>query len=472
MMKKLIANRKLWLYLVFAVGIILGVILILSSLKRHATVIVDEVPYSVETNAWKVSGVLRKAGLTVSDDDLVVPPTNKWIGQDTVIHVTTAQTITVVTEEEEYTLVTAERIPAKILEELEIDFDELDQVLLNGVVINPQTPLVIHGPVVLEYRGDIRIDIEIDSLTQTIYTNQPTLGEALEAASINVNPFDWVSVPLSTPIEEPISVRIRRAQPVTVRVDDTEFTGKSAAPSVGLALEDVGLPLQNLDYSIPPEDEPIPEDRVIEIIRVSEDVVIATDETAYESEYVEDPETELDQYSVVQPGQVGLYATRERIQYENGEEAERKTEGSWQASIPQNELLGYGTKVVIRTEVVDGVTIEYWRKKYVYATSYEPCDNQGVCHDGTAGGYPLQIGIVAVTPQWYSVPNGLAMADLPVYVPGYGQGIIGDVGGGISGTPWIDVAYRPEDDFTWDAHWLTMYFLTPVPSWYAAIITP
>ena len=64
------------------------------------------------------------------------------------------------------------------------------------------------------------------------------------------------------------------------------------------------------------------------------------------------------------------------------------------------------------------------------------------------------------------------MADLPVYVPGYGPAIVGDVGGGISGTPWIDVAYRPEDDFTWDAHWLTMYFLTPVPSWYPAIITP
>jgi 3D (Asp-Asp-Asp) domain-containing protein len=257
-----------------------------------------------------------------------------------------------------------------------------------------------------------------------------------------------------------------------VKVGEETYTGKSAARSVGRALVDVGLSLQNLDYSIPREDEPIPVNREIELVRVSEEVVIATDEVAYESEYVEDPETELDQYSVVQPGQVGIYATRERIQYENGEEAGRSVEGSWQASVPQKELLGYGTKVVIRTEVVDGVTIEYWRKKYVYATSYEPCDNQGVCHDGTAGGYPLQIGIIAVTPQWYSVPNGLAMADLPVYVPGYGPAIVGDVGGGISGTPWIDVAYRPEDDFTWDAHWLTMYFLTPVPGWYPAIITP
>jgi len=472
MMKKLIANRKLWLYLIFAVGIILGVILILSSLKRQVTVIVDEVPFTVETNALKVSGVLRKAGLTVSDDDRVNPPMNKWLGEKNVIHVTTAQIITVETEDEEYTLLTAERVPANILEGLEIEWDTLSQVLLNGEVIDPHTPLVIHEPVVLEYKGAIEIEIEIDSVMQTVYTDQPTLGDALEAASIKVEPYDWVSMPLSTPIEEPISVTIRRAQPLTIRVNDTEFTGKSAAPTVGRALVDVGLPLQNLDYSIPAEDEPIPEGRVIEIMRVSEDVVIATDETAYESEYVEDPETELDQYSVVQPGQVGLYATRERIEYVNGEESGRSAEGSWQASIPQNELLGYGTKVVIRTEVVDGVTIEYWRKKYVYATSYEPCDNQGVCHDGTAGGYPLQIGIVAVTPQWYSVPNGLAMADLPVYVPGYGQGIIGDVGGGISGTPWIDVAYRPEDDFTWDAHWLTMYFLTPVPSWYAAIITP
>jgi 3D (Asp-Asp-Asp) domain-containing protein len=269
-----------------------------------------------------------------------------------------------------------------------------------------------------------------------------------------------------------MTVSIRRAQPITVKIGETTISGMSASLTVGEALQDAGVPLQNLDISLPPDDASLPENREIEVVRVREDVMVMTDEVAYENEYVEDPNTLLDQVSVIQPGQVGIVASRERVRYENGEAVERLAQDSWQASEARDGVLGYGTKVEIRTEVVDGITIEYWRKKTVYATSYEPCDNQGNCWDGTAGGYPLQMGIVAVTPQWYSVPNGLAMADLPVYVPGYGRAIIGDVGGGIPGTPWIDLAYRPEDNFTWDAHWTTMYFLTPVPDTYPAIIVP
>jgi len=460
------------MYLVFALGIIVGGVLIRASLMRTITLMVDEVPFTLETSALKVSGVLRTANLTLIDADQVTPPKNQWLGKETVIRVTTAQPITVVTDQDEFTLLTAERVPANILEVLEIDLDPQDQLLLNGEMIDPYIPLDIHAPVELQYKQAVKIDIEIDSVVQTIFTNQLTLGDALEDASIQVGLHDWISPHLMTPIEGSMTVTIRRAQPVTVTIGEASYMGETAETSVGRALMDVGLPLQNLDFSIPEEGAPLPEDRMIEIVRVFEDVIIATDEISYESEYVEDPETVLDQYSVVQPGQVGIYATRERVQYVNGEETSRTIEGTWQASDPQDEMLGYGTRIEIRTEVVDGVTIEYWRKKYVYATSYEPCDNQGVCHDGTAGGYPLQIGIVAVTPQWYSVPNGLAMADLPVFVPGYGRAIIGDVGGGISGTPWIDLAYRPEDDFTWDAHWTTMYFLTPVPNWYPAFITP
>lgn len=471
-MMKLFTQKKHWLYLIFALGIIIGVVLIRASLSRPITVIVDDVSFTLDTSALKVSGVLRAANLTVTDDDQVTPSEDEWLGKETVIEVTIAQPVTVVTDHGEFTLLTAKRVPADILDELEIDLGQLDTVLVDGEMIDPLSRLDITGPVVIHYKQAVKIDVEIDSVTQTIFTNQPILGTALEDAGIQVGEHDWVSVTLDTPIEGTMSLTIHRAQPVTVKVGEAILTGESAAKSVGRALVDIGLPLQNIDFSIPGEEEPIPEDREIEIIKVSENVVIVTDETAYESEYVEDPETELDQYSVIQPGQVGIFASRERIKYENGEETSRNSLGNWQASVPQNEVLGYGTKAVIRTEVVDGVTIEYWRKKYVYATSYEPCDNQGVCHDGTAGGYPLQIGIVAVTPQWYSVPNGLAMADLPLYVPGYGRAIVGDVGGGISGTPWIDVAYRPEDDFTWDAHWLTMYFLTPVPNWYPAFITP
>ncbi len=470
-MKVFLRNNKKWLYPGIILIVLIGVGLIWLGLTQDYKVTMDGETITVRTAALKVSGVLRAAGIEPTDQDHIVPAVDEWVWGQSIINIESARVILIKTPQEEISLFTAERIPANLLDELGITLYPQDQVWVNGEVIDPLKPLN-EGIHFLQYEPATPIILVIDNQESTIYTHQSTLGEALDDGDIQHAPQDRISHDLMTPINGPLEVKIRRAQPVTVHNMEASFTRQTAAATVGEALEDIGLPLQNLDYSIPAEDEPLPEDRQIEVVRVSEQILLMTDEVAYENEYVEDPNTVLDQTSVVEPGQVGIYATRERVQYENGEEVWRDEQESWQASEAKDGVLGYGTKIEIRTEVVDGVTIEYWRKKYVFATSYEPCDNQGVCHDGTAGGYPLQKGIVAVTPQWYSVPNGLGMADLPVYVPGYGHAIIGDVGGGIPGTPWIDVAYRPEDNFTWNAHWTTMYFLTPVPPWVPPIIVP
>ena len=52
-----------------------------------------------------------------------------------------------------------------------------------------------------------------------------------------------------------------------------------------------------------------------------------------------------------------------------------------------------------------------------------------------------------------------------MYVTGYGFGVIGDVGGGISGTPWIDLGFD-EESFKTQAFvgWVTMYLLMPAPA--------
>ena len=95
----------------------------------------------------------------------------------------------------------------------------------------------------------------------------------------------------------------------------------------------------------------------------------------------------------------------------------------------------------------------------LYATSYSPCRSGGSkCSSGTASGEPARKGIVAVIPSWYAYMSGQQ-----VYIPGYGYGIIGDTGGGIPGTNWIDLGYNDDDYVSWHS-WVTVYFLTPVPA--------
>jgi len=48
-------------------------------------------------------------------------------------------------------------------------------------------------------------------------------------------------------------------------------------------------------------------------------------------------------------------------------------------------------------------------------------------------------------------------------VPGYGAGVIADVGGGIPGKYWIDLGFTDEDFEPWHQNTI-LYFLTPAPA--------
>jgi resuscitation-promoting factor RpfB len=195
------------------------------------------------------------------------------------------------------------------------------------------------------------------------------------------------------------------------------------------------------------------------VVRVKEEVVLQKTELAYTTETTADPDTELDQTSVIQAGQPGLKVTRERVRYEDGTEVARVRDAEWTAREPVNRKIGYGTKVVIHTLDTPDGPIEYYRAVTVYATSYSPCrQGMGKCSLSTASGIPLKKGIIAVRGSWYS-----SLGLTKIYVPGYGVGTVADTGGGIPGKYWIDLGYGEEDFENWHQT-VTIYLLTPVPA--------
>lgn len=364
---------------------------------------------------------------------------------------------------------TDEHIPANLLKELNIVLFPHDRVLVNGIPVDPNLPLDGEGFTFIQFEPAKNILLLIDGDQVKLFTDQPTLGAALENASIFVGPQDWISESLLRLVDDNLAVTIRRAKPITVSVGERFVTGLTAAVTVGEALSDIGITPQNVDRTVPAEDEPLPENREVKLIQGSEQVIILTDETPYQNEYVEDPNTELDQISVVNRGQVGIFATRERVQFSDGVETWRDTPETWQASEVVDGVLGYGTLVKVRTAVVDGQEIEYWRKISVYANSYSPCriGIPGKCGYGTASGLPMGNGIIAVTRNWFN-----AMKFQRVFVQGYGFGTIADVGGGANYFDhyWIDLGFTDDTYQSWH-HWTTMYFLTPIPAWYPTVLT-
>ena len=449
--------------------ILVGICLVWLGLWQTSTVIYGVETIPVRTTAWRVSGVLRDAGISVGEDDRLTPEGDPWFWSPVVITVEPAREVLIRTPEDAVRLHTAERIPANLVAALEIALFPLDQVLVNGVEIDPHQPLNEEDFVLLQIQPAVAVTLVVDGRESTFYSQESTLGAALEAAAIRVSPQDWISEDLMTPLDDSLEVDIRQARTVRINTGETVLTGLTAATNVSDALADLGVNLQNLDYAIPAEDAPLPADGEIEVVQVAEQVIILKDEVPYQNEYVEDPNTILDQISVVTPGQTGVYASRERIRYADGEEIWRDEPESWQASEAADGVLGYGSKVQIRTEVVDGQEIEYWRKISVYATSFSPCRlglGEGVCNNRTASGLPLQKGIIGVTRSWYNM-----MRLQPVYVQGYGRGVIADIGGGslYFNHYWIDLGYSEADYQRWSS-WTTMYFLTPVPDWFPAVL--
>jgi len=222
-------------------------------------------------------------------------------------------------------------------------------------------------------------------------------------------------------------------------------------------LADGGIALQGLDQSVPAENEPIPADGFISVVRIREEILLEQAAIPYEVSYVADDELELDQRRVVEAGQPGILATRVRVRYEDGQEVSRETEAEWVARQPTTQTVAYGTKIVVRTITTSEGTFEYWRAVNVYATSYHPCEN-GTCSYTTASGTTLRNGVIAVRLKWFR-----SMVGQQMLVPGYGVGTIEDVGGGFPDRHWIDLGYTDEDYREWHSY-VTVYWLTPVPA--------
>jgi len=372
---------------------------------------------------------------------------------------TTQRTIYIVDGESLLTMSTNATTPKEILAEAGINLDSLDRVLLNGSFIPLDQTVLEVAANTLQLRRPVSLTLITSQGEQQIRSAAFTVGEVLQQASQTISAGDAIYPPLNTPVTDGMTITITSARDLTVSVDGKSVTLRSSAATVGKALAEAGLPLLGDDYSLPAENEAVPPDGQIKVVRVSESVLLAQKSLPFESELVASTDVPLDQNQILQPGENGLSIQRIRVRYENGVEISRVTENETVVRPPKNRVLAYGIKVEVKTANVGGVTIEYWRAVQMYATSYSPCRSGGdKCYSGTSSGKQLAKGMVGLRYSWY-----LAMGGQQLFIPGYGFASVEDVCGGCVGKPWIDLGYSDNDYEQWSS-WVTVYFLTPVPS--------
>ena len=365
------------------------------------------------------------------------------------------QTITIIDGDQIRQLTTAERVPASLLTQADIHMAANDVVLLNGEPVALDQPM----PAARTYTLQVQRAVALMVNGKKIQTTAETVGEALSQAGAQIYSSDQINPPIQAPITGPMTVKYVPSRALTVMVDGQPLQIRSSSATVGGTLAEAGVPLLGLDSSQPSEDEPLPSNGQIQVTHVSESILLSEKSVPFKTDYQQSANVELDQQQVLQAGQLGLSVSRVRIVYQDRQEVSRQNESEIVVRAPQDQIVGYGTKVVLHTTTVDGVQIQYWRAVPMYATSYSPCRSGGnTCYSGTSSGQPVQKGEVAVKYSWY-----LTMEGLQLFIPGYGSATIEDVCGGCIGKPWVDLGYSDSDYQAW-GQWVTVYFLAPIPA--------
>lgn len=370
-------------------------------------------------------------------------------------------TVTLLVDGQVYSLaIPPQRLPADVLSEAGITLGANDRLLSLGSPIPPDQPLPEAPSYMLSVRRAVTLTLITPEGPQTFQTSALTVGQALTEAGFVLYTADLFDPPAETPITGALTVTYQPSRQLVVTADGRQIQVRSAAATVGQALVEAGVPLVGLDYSVPNETASLPADNQIRVVRVVESVSLTQKTIPFNTRTELSADLEIDQQALLQGGEPGLAIARLRTRSEDGVQVSQESEGESVVRPPQDRIMGIGTKIVIRTAVVDGVTITYWRALNLYATYYIPLCIPGDCHPNTATGKPVQKGMVAFVYPWF-----LFFAHERLYVPGYGFATVEDNNGANTtavGTYWIDLGYSLTDTVDWVNHYVTVYFLTPV----------
>lgn len=435
-----------------------GLFIIWAGTRKTVTLIVNGNRSSIETHRLRVVDLLDQQNLYPAARDRISLSLSTWLVNDDIVRLDQAASVIIYADATLSYLKSIERIPANLLAEGRVQLFPGDRVLVNGKQVDPAKALPFNPVYRIQVVRSANLLVASGANSIELNTTAPTIAQALANQKINLHVSDWISRNFDEPLKNDTALDYRLTRKIQLTTNTGTDVFYSAAPTIGAVLAEQGISLQNLDYTRPALFEQIPTDGQVQLVRVSEEVIIEQEPIAFETVLEPASDVELDTRVTLQPGEYGLMARRVRVRIEDGVEITRKTEAEWIARPVKNKIVGYGTKIVIKSLSTPEGPIEYWRSVSMYATSYSPCRIfKDRCDSYTASGAELKKGIVAMRGYWYRYYGGTQ-----VYVPGYGFGTVADVGGGIPGQFWIDLGYSDSDYVSWH-QMVTVYFLTPVP---------
>ena len=302
---------------------------------------------------------------------------------------------------------------------------------------------------------NLNITLVLDGVPKTVQTSALDVRTLLLENGINLHLADVVDPSLNTLLADQAVVKVDHAQLVQAIVNGHTYTGYSLHNHPQHMLADLGITPSGIDVIQQQGDGKIVLTRIQEQLQLNPELI------AYQTRYEKTDTLSPGQIAILKNGVPGIQLAPSRVAIANGQQLYQLQWPPRQVSEPIDQLTQVSGSAAIGTIDIGKQSLTYWKAIEMYTTSYSPCgQGTGTCSTGTASGMVLDYGIVAVQPFVFN-----ALAGTQVYIPGYGIGTIGDVGGGFpDGRPWIDLGYSDANYVGWYGYH-TVYFLGDPPSY-------
>ncbi len=269
----------------------------------------------------------------------------------------------------------------------------------------------------------ILVVLQTEAGAQKIGTRQATVAGVLLEAGIGLGAQDRVSPEPGARLAPEMTIRVRRAFPVTLIADGRAIRVLTAAESVEefLAARPGGVALAPRDRVHPCMDTRLWPGAVIRVVRIKTVLIAREERLPFARIARPDATLPRGMARLVQHGRPGARVIRLAITTADGQVVDKQVIGSVLARPPQDQISQIGTRRVIAARG------EFAGKEIVHmeATGYAPWHGKGV--DGTTAiGMRAGRGVVAVDPRVIPLRSEL-------YIEGYGRAVAGDTGGAIKG---------------------------------------
>ncbi|MEK7106047.1 MAG: G5 domain-containing protein [Patescibacteria group bacterium] len=187
--------------------------------------------------------------------------------------------------------------------------------------------------------------IEGDVEYPQLVSNAPTVGEFLSEQKVTLSAGDSILPPTETPLTAGMQIQLVRERTFTVEIDGHTEEHTTKATSVGEALDELPLTLNEADIITPSKETALAADVTIDIVRVTISEEVEETSIAFKTEEKEDDELSWRKKVVEQKGEKGVLATKLRIARHDGKEVSRTILSKEVTKEPVTEIIKQGTLV-------------------------------------------------------------------------------------------------------------------------------